>query len=193
MSKIDCLVEVRAAFFKKGDKTCWEYLENEFSLFSVEDVEKVTTVENQRPPAKDEDYSRWTIEGLKREDLDCTFNEDVIGFSFATVGEGRIGNLFSSGVEFESSEMGWDETAEYWREDLVKDALAMHEEMRTRHPKGEEDWAKGNPEEGVPPMLRWLVAIEYWTDGDGVEMDYDAGTNYLGRVKLQDMVRLLPA
>ena len=174
-ASIDSLVEVTASFFKKGMRTSMSHLEDDIACFSVPDIYNATAMVEHPSVGL-----TTTSDGVD----DCEFLEDVVAFSFQVVSEGRVGYPHGCGLDYEIQNCTQQEVFDKWRDDLIKDAIAMQDEIKGEYEQFKNgQWVK---DEGEPDSVRWLAAVGFWATGGGWYEDYDCGTVYLGRVKLSN-------
>lgn len=171
MNKADSIIEVTIHHFFKGEKYFAGELEELFSLGGKSWDEVTDEIpEAERGPTLNEIGQK-----LQDDRPDCLFKEDWIAFSFVTVAEGTAS--WPNCVEYEVSEIGWEEALGECRDELL--ALA---------PKLE-DPEKGNI---VKILTAWRFVTEggnHWWGGDD---DYDCYLELVGRLEMSN-INLLTA
>ena len=201
--KSDVLIEVRAAFFRKGDKACAQQMADEYAFFSEKDWEDALDDLPDQPAREPDpsDKDRWHIEGASDRDFDVVLNRDLIAFDFATFGEGRCDTRYMSGIDAIRDAIGWAEMMDPQREELVADAKKMFDEVM--HPKplstnlGEIMAVVRNAEDPVPQRwpveLVWIGVLGYeCRGGDGYWEgdDFEDWAEYRGRVPLDHILAI---
>lgn len=159
----DCLVEVTAQFFNKGDTEDSEWLENlvwaDGDYYLWENFTEVFEPEDDKSPKN------------------VRFTEDVVGFTFEVVSEGRAHYPNMCGIEYEISEIlpgeVFGDNYNYW----VESALQVKNEIK---PKNQEDKIDA---------VRWLELMEHSSSIQDGEYSSDWGP--VGRVSLAEIGKLI--
>jgi hypothetical protein len=195
---IDCLVEVTAIFYKKGDKVSFEEIEGcdypHDLVDSTEDIVEPTSMDNliHTMEKRLDPNAEFNVEQITH----ALFIEDALGYTFKLISEGIVGLGYTSGVASEVDAIGWHDVMDGFCDALKQDAIKAMEEARVK-------WEITLPDGDIPGQLemvpvepnpdekaiRFIVALSYSMEYSGRwgEGDYEADINYLGRIKLHNI------
>ena len=123
--KNDALIEVFAVLYKKGQRINSSLYEDFFWRRDEEETTKLISKEETITDELTEYGLKKVVPQLHSGGDEWEFIEDSIGFRFFIIGQGN--GHYSSGMDFECQEIGFEDALKDWFEDFEKIAIKFLE------------------------------------------------------------------
>lgn len=171
----DSLIEVTVYVFYPGERY-WVSMLEDIDLWEADWEERVKEIPNEpNPPFETED-----------KDPQVEFTEKLLGFAFRVIGDG-FGEGPPCALANELDCIGND-IFEEWRDYFV-DSAKLYINQMTNPPDPFVEFTGKD----LVKCFRWLEVSDAWTEESGTYeyREYDTRIEFLGRVRLSDIAKLV--